>query len=641
MTIRLASAFAVLALVGAAQADFSGPYAHDQWAFNANGGDGTANGTTASLVLTGTNAGSRVITLYTIEAPGDGVFSFNWSYTSLDAPRFDTAGYILAGSVVKVTQTSGQSGSVSVAALQGDTIGFFVDSAAGMDGAGVLTVNNFTGPAPSGAALGACCLIQPGCVLMSAAECSRRGGSYLGDGASCSPGVCGGPDLATLALDGPGIDLSTIANCNAFDPELAFNSQDNEFVVAWQESSLGPTAAVAAQRVTVAGTLAGAVRTVVLPAFQISPVIAHNANDNEYLIAWRWQGSPGFNSLNGQRFAADLTPIGSVFQLTTGGVGFEATVLHNPANNEYLATARRFDPEPGGVFGARIAGSSVIQPSIEFDTAAGINFSFPAPTGDAALNSLDNQYLVTYAVQEYPTWSCFNLRGRIANADGSLAGAPFEITFLPHRRSFFRASCVAFDSNAGRFLVVYGDTNLRPLHGQFVNRDGTLLGLPFEISAATIAPEVAARMAFDPVSNVYLVAWPEDPAATQTRILAQLLAADGTPLGEPLVLTNQGARLPYVAANTNDGGFLVAWRDRRNVGAGSRDIFGQFLRVETVCPGDLNGDLVVDLTDLATLLAHFGTASGATLADGDLNGDGAVDLTDLARLLSNFGQNCG
>jgi hypothetical protein len=62
--------------------------------------------------------------------------------------------------------------------------------------------------------------------------------------------------------------------------------------------------------------------------------------------------------------------------------------------------------------------------------------------------------------------------------------------------------------------------------------------------------------------------------------------------------------------------------------------------VVTPCPGDLNGDQHVDLADLATLLAHFGTPGGATLADGDLDADGDVDLADLASLLSNFGAFC-
>lgn len=57
-------------------------------------------------------------------------------------------------------------------------------------------------------------------------------------------------------------------------------------------------------------------------------------------------------------------------------------------------------------------------------------------------------------------------------------------------------------------------------------------------------------------------------------------------------------------------------------------------------PGNLDGDRDVDLTDLSTLLANFGTGSGATLSTGDIDGDGDVDLTDLSVLLSNFGSSC-
>lgn len=58
------------------------------------------------------------------------------------------------------------------------------------------------------------------------------------------------------------------------------------------------------------------------------------------------------------------------------------------------------------------------------------------------------------------------------------------------------------------------------------------------------------------------------------------------------------------------------------------------------CPGDINGDGLVDLNDLTTLLAHFGMPFGATLADGDLDADGDVDLGDLTTMLSNFGTVC-
>jgi len=59
------------------------------------------------------------------------------------------------------------------------------------------------------------------------------------------------------------------------------------------------------------------------------------------------------------------------------------------------------------------------------------------------------------------------------------------------------------------------------------------------------------------------------------------------------------------------------------------------------CPGDINDDNAVDLSDLATLLANFGTAAGASLEDGDLDQDGDVDLADLAGMLAEFGNLCG
>ncbi len=56
------------------------------------------------------------------------------------------------------------------------------------------------------------------------------------------------------------------------------------------------------------------------------------------------------------------------------------------------------------------------------------------------------------------------------------------------------------------------------------------------------------------------------------------------------------------------------------------------------CPGDTNGDNVVNFTDLNAVLATFGQ-SGTGLA-GDVNGDGVVNFEDLNEVLSNFGLKC-
>jgi len=58
-------------------------------------------------------------------------------------------------------------------------------------------------------------------------------------------------------------------------------------------------------------------------------------------------------------------------------------------------------------------------------------------------------------------------------------------------------------------------------------------------------------------------------------------------------------------------------------------------RSAPACPGDLNGDAVVNQSDLGILLSAFGQTD-----EGDLDGDGDTDQSDLGILLGNFGSNC-
>jgi C1A family cysteine protease len=55
--------------------------------------------------------------------------------------------------------------------------------------------------------------------------------------------------------------------------------------------------------------------------------------------------------------------------------------------------------------------------------------------------------------------------------------------------------------------------------------------------------------------------------------------------------------------------------------------------------GDVNGDCVVDIMDLAIVLANYG-APDPTPEQGDLDADGDVDLADLGLVLANYGREC-
>jgi hypothetical protein len=62
--------------------------------------------------------------------------------------------------------------------------------------------------------------------------------------------------------------------------------------------------------------------------------------------------------------------------------------------------------------------------------------------------------------------------------------------------------------------------------------------------------------------------------------------------------------------------------------------------VETLLPGDANGDGKVDINDLTIVLAHY-DQSGTGWAQGEFTGDGKVDINDLTIVLAHYNQSFG
>jgi hypothetical protein len=251
-----------------------------------------------------------------------------------------------------------------------------------------------------------------------------------------------------------------------------------------------------------------------------------------------------------------------------------------------------------------------------------------------AYNSNGNQYLATWRDQ-----SASNLKGRIINADGTFATAVFLISSMFPESGL--AASVAFDPVNDRYLVIFSEFCASGVYGQFVSSSGTLDGSVFTIVEPTAA-RLAPFVAYDGVNDVFLVAWINNDTGGLT---VQLLYDDGSLAGDPLPIDNPGAAagVPRIAANSVEGGFIVAWPDHIwDPPPGRHNILAQLIGVtsETPCP-DLNGDGVVDLADLAQLLGNYGTEDPKlTFWDGDIDGDWDVDLADLAALLAWYGTTC-
>ncbi|MBN8517214.1 MAG: PEP-CTERM sorting domain-containing protein [Candidatus Accumulibacter sp.] len=171
------SAAGLLGLSLPASADFSGYYGvPGSWTLTNScaspsecGTGSYTSGAPASVTVIGSDvigAGAGVpfssLTSFTIIAGGAGLVHFDWSYETLDvgdplstppvpSAFFDTAGYLLNGSTVQVTDLSGaasQSGSFDFSVAAGDVFGFYVETIDNLGGAAMITISNFRAPLP-------------------------------------------------------------------------------------------------------------------------------------------------------------------------------------------------------------------------------------------------------------------------------------------------------------------------------------------------------------------------------------------------------------------------------------------------------------------------------------------------------------
>jgi len=132
---------------------------------NADGSVSTPDlGVTA--ILTGGNNGSGLAgtTDLVTTAGQDGVIEFQYMYSSLDAPGFDWAGYLVAGLFTQLADTDGESGSASFAVSAGDVFGFRVVTSDNTQEPGVFTISDFTTLGPSDDAVP-----EPGTLLLVSA----------------------------------------------------------------------------------------------------------------------------------------------------------------------------------------------------------------------------------------------------------------------------------------------------------------------------------------------------------------------------------------------------------------------------------------------------------------------------------------
>jgi hypothetical protein len=98
-----------------------------------------------SIVLSGPNNGSGLGGSTELMSPATGaaLVEFDWSYSTLDDPGFELAGYILGAQFFELSSTNGDFGIGSISAMASQNFGFAVVTIDNTGAPGILTISNF------------------------------------------------------------------------------------------------------------------------------------------------------------------------------------------------------------------------------------------------------------------------------------------------------------------------------------------------------------------------------------------------------------------------------------------------------------------------------------------------------------------
>jgi hypothetical protein len=235
------------------------------------------------------------------------------------------------------------------------------------------------------------------------------------------------------------------------------------------------------------------------------------------------------------------------------------------ANNRFLAAYLTVAAPPPETLDVRIVGPTGTPVGSELPLQSSSQLFFPRVAYDDVLHD----YLLTASVG--------NVYGQLLSSDGAAQGAYFAINTAPAKPLH---SALAFDAINRRFLVVwYEDAGAQDhVVGRLVRNDGTLASDPLPIyTATTVDLDGGPQVAFDRINQRFLVVW-ADPRTGNVDVYGQLLGADGTPQGTSFAISATGApglkTQPIVAVDNIHQRFLVTWRDGRS---GDDDIYAQLL----------------------------------------------------------------
>jgi len=270
--------------------------------------------------------------------------------------------------------------------------------------------------------------------------------------------------------------------------------------------------------------------------------------------------------------SAQLDLVGDDFQISTTG-GAAPEIVYNATGSEYLVAWRGLSSDISTIYGQRLdADANTVGDSFAISMARsdGEN-QFGADFHDVALNSIGNEYLVTW--QGNAIFGKAEIFGQRLDGSGNALGDNFQISMTGPADditfdAFFPA--IAFNSTGNEYLVTWQQAVFSPrsrdIYGQCLDSSGNTLGDSFRIGMqeGSSLPDVA----YNPMGDEYLVTWSGETADGDFEVFGQRLDGNGIPLGDNFHVSSQGpdgdtdifARASEVTYNQTSDEYVVTWQ---------------------------------------------------------------------------------
>jgi hypothetical protein len=381
----------------------------------------------------------------------------------------------------------------------------------------------------------------------------------------------------------------TSASNDQVQAAVAYNSQDKEYLVVSQnEWNSGANKSIAAQRVSKNGTLVGNPFNIDPGSPTHSPDVAYNSQQNNYLVVWQ-DDSSGWPSVYGRIVSATGQPFPE-FSIGTGSNIFDynlPAVSYSSTSDKYLVVWQEHSAPAISheIWGRFVSNVGVPDASGSFRIAGQTASSDYRQNPDVAYNRRRNEHLVVWEQRLSGTNYDIYAR-RVQGASGQLLGASaIAISTQTHEERNPAVAAIPLVGSGGQYMVVWQrewTSTDNDILARRVTGEGSTDGSYFVINNASDHDTVNPAVAGSESSQEYLLAWTHDYKLdlggglifSFVGIAGQAVSSGGSLLGEETCVGGWSADNAAMASGPL-GDFLVAFDDEPPGATLDRDIYGQ------------------------------------------------------------------